>query len=495
MLPNDPDPNGAQPPPDDDQPPVAQAADVSPASTVTEPATATGAAADAETAAATGSPAPQGRAGWSTPAGWTPPRSSGNGPMVAIAAVALAVVAALAGAGLFLSGYSLGRLDATTPGTPVDEAELFQPFWDAYHAVTERYAGGQVDQKVLIEGAIKGMIEALGDPYSSYLTSDEYKESLEGINGQFEGIGAEIATQGPDGEPGDCSTLGPDCRLLIIAPIAGSPAEAAGLLAGDLVLAVDGESLDGDSIDDARDRIRGPKGTEVVLTIERGGEGTFDLPITRDVIQQKEVETEDLADGSVGYIRITGFSSDAAADVRAAIEEDLDAGRRSFILDVRDNPGGFVDAARDVASQFIPDGTLFWQEDSSGGQVATEAKPEGLATDPSIEVVVLVNGGSASASEILAGAFQDRDRGLLIGQQSFGKGTVQQWTTLEGDSGAFRLTIAKWLTPDKRWIHQVGLAPDIVVEAPPDAGSGADPVLERALEVLGSDETALAEAA
>ncbi len=445
-----------------------------------------------------GAPTPPAEArGWATPGGWNPPsgNTGGNGPMIAIAAVALAVVAALAGAGLFLSGYSLGRLDATTPGTPVDEAELFQPFWDAYHDVTERYAGGEVDRKALVEGAIKGMIEALGDPYSSYLTSDEYKESLEGINGQFEGIGAEIATQGPDGQPGDCSTLGPDCRLVIIAPIAGSPAEAAGLLAGDVVLAVDGTSLDGDSIDDARDRIRGPKGTEVVLTIERDGREPFGLPITRDVIQQQEVETQDLAAGSVGYIRITGFSSDASADVRDAIEEDLDAGRRSFILDVRGNPGGFVDAARDITSQFISDGVLFWQEDSEGSQVATEAKDDGLATDESVEVVVLVDHGSASASEILAGAFQDRDRGLLVGQQTFGKGTVQQWTTLEGDSGAFRLTIAKWLTPDKRWIHQVGLTPDVVVEETPDPATGSDPVLERALEVLDEGDTALAEAA
>jgi hypothetical protein len=201
MLPNDPGPGGAIRPDDQDHD-AAGGPSAAPIASPDDPAA----------PAAAIPPTPPAQAGGSrhraAPSGWTPPpaSASGNGPMIAIAAVALAVVAALAGAGLFLSGYSLGRLDATTPGTPVDEAELFQPFWDAYHNVTERYAGGDVDRKALVEGAIKGMIEALGDPYSSYLTSDEYKESLEGINGQFEGIGAEIATQGPDGQPGDCSS-------------------------------------------------------------------------------------------------------------------------------------------------------------------------------------------------------------------------------------------------------------------------------------------------
>jgi carboxyl-terminal processing protease len=404
---------------------------------------------------------------------------------LAIVAIALAIVAVLGGAALFLSGYSLGRQAATTPGTPVSEQELFKPFWDTYRAITERYAGGTVDEKALVEGAIKGMVEALGDPYSSYLTPEEYKQSLEGINGQFEGIGAEIGTKAADGSASQCATLGADCHLVIVAPIAGSPAERAGMKPGDMVLVVAGKPVAGLTVDDARDRIRGPRGTDVTLHIQRGTEDPFDLVITRDVIEQKEVEARDLAGGTVGYVRVSGFSNDAAADVEAALRDAGAKGQQKLVLDLRGNPGGFVEAARDIASQFIASGPVYWQEDAGGNQVETDAKPGGLATDPAIKLMVLVDGGSASASEIVAGALQDTGRGTLVGEQTFGKGTVQQWTSLEGDNGGFRLTIAKWLTPDKRWIHHVGLTPDVVVEVPTDTPADQDPVLDKALELLG----------
>ena len=168
-------------------------------------------------------------------------------------------MAVLAGGALFMSGYTMGIHSSEQPGTAVAEEQAFQPFWDTYHTVTDRYAGGEVDRNALVQGAIKGMIDALGDPYSAYLTSEEYRDSLQGISGQFEGIGAEIATQAADGTKG-CATLGADCRLLIIAPIAGSPAEKAGLMTGDLILAADGTSLDGLTVDEARDKIRGPEG-------------------------------------------------------------------------------------------------------------------------------------------------------------------------------------------------------------------------------------------
>jgi carboxyl-terminal processing protease len=415
-----------------------------------------------------------------------PARRSGDRTLT-IVALALAIVAVLAGAALFLSGYSIGRQAATTPGTPVSDEELFAPFWDSYNAIVERYAGGPVDKEVLVEGAIDGMFDALGDPYSSYLTDDEYRASLENINGQFEGVGAEISTEAADGSDEQCSVLGPECHLVIVAPIAGSPAEEAGLRPGDLVLAVDGRTLDGLTVDEARDRIRGPKGSEVVLTIGRDGGEPFDVAITRDVIQQREVITETLADGDVVHIRVTGFSSDAAADVDADLREAIEAGTTKVILDLRGNPGGFVDAARDIASQFIASGPVYYQEDSRGEQVETEAKPGGAATDPAIELVVLVDEGSASASEIVAGAIQDTGRGPLVGEQTFGKGTVQSWTELEGDNGGFRLTIAKWLTPDKRWIHKEGLTPDVVVEVPADTPVDDDPVLDAALELLGEE--------
>ena len=401
-----------------------------------------------------------------------------------ILAIAIAIVAVLAGGALFMSGYSMGRQTAVEPGTPVSEDEAFRPFWDTYQTITERYAGGEVDRDAVIQGAIQGMIDALGDPYSSYLTSQQYRENLQGISGEFEGIGAEIATQAADGTQG-CGTLGPDCRLVIIAPLAGSPAQEAGLRAGDLVLAADGISFDGLTVDGARDRIRGPKGSVVSLSVQRGADEPFALEITRDVIEQKEVESRDLSEGTVGYVRLNGFSDRGADELEAALRAHLEASRTKLILDLRGNPGGYVTAARDVASQFVGSGVVFWEQDAQGEQIATDAVAGGAATDPSIRVVCLVDGGSASASEIVAGALQDTGRATLVGQTTFGKGTVQQWQELTGEGGAFRLTIARWLTPDKRWIHDVGLEPDVVVTLPDDVAAGEDPTLDRALEILG----------
>jgi carboxyl-terminal processing protease len=385
-----------------------------------------------------------------------------------------------------MSGYSIGRQSAVEPGTPISEDQAFRPFWDTYHTINERYAGGDVDRDALVQGAIRGMISALGDPYSSYLTSDEYRSSLQGISGEFEGIGAEIATQAADGTQG-CATLGPNCRLLIVAPIEGSPAKKAGLLAGDLVLAADGVALDGLTVDGARDKIRGPKGTVVTLTVMRGTDTPFPLAITRDVVQQQEVESRDLADGTVGYVKLNGFSDRGADEVADALKTHVAAGRKAIVLDLRGDPGGYVTAARAVASQFIDSGVIFYEQAADGTQTATDAMAGGAATDPSIKVVCLIDGGSASASEIVAGALQDTGRATLIGQTSFGKGTVQQWQELTGEGGAFRLTIARWLTPEKRWIHGVGLTPDVPVTIPENVAPGTDPVLDRALEVLAGE--------
>ncbi len=415
---------------------------------------------------------------------------SRTGRSFPILPVAIAIVAVLGGSALFMSGYSMGRQTAVEPGTPVSEDAAFRPFWDTYHTITDRYAGGPVDRDAVVQGAIRGMISSLEDPYSSYLTSEEYRDSLQGISGEFEGIGAEIATQAPDGTQG-CATLAVDCRLVIVAPLQGSPAQDAGLLAGDLVLAVDGVSLDGLTVDGARERIRGPKGSVVTLTVQRGPDEPFALEITRDVILQQEIESLDLANGTVGYIRLNGFSDRGAEELGAAIRVHLKADRTRLILDLRGNPGGYVTAARAVASQFIASGPLFWEQDSKGVQVETDAAPGGAATDPGIEVVCLIDGGSASASEIVAGALQDTGRATLVGQVSFGKGTVQQWQELAGEGGAFRLTIARWLTPNKRWIHDVGLQPDVLVTLPDDLAPGDDPTLDRALEVLGADAATL----
>jgi len=413
-----------------------------------------------------------------------------RGPVLGLAMV---VVALMAGVALFLSGYSLGSRERTQPGTPVGDDALFEPFWNTYQAIVNRYAGGEVDREALVQGAIKGLFQALGDPYSSYLGPDEFQQTLQGISGEFEGIGAEIGTVDAAGETSDCATLGPDCRLVIIAPIEGSPAEKEGLRPGDVISAVDGSSLDTLTIDGARDRIRGKKGTQVTLTIVREGAAPFDVEITRDVIQQREVIERDLADGDVGYLRLTGFSNNGADRLHQELEEDIEAGRTQLILDLRGNPGGFVDAALKVSSEFIGEGTVFWQEDAQGVKTPTEATEGGIATDPEIRLIVLVDRGSASASEIVAGALKDTGRATLMGETTFGKGTVQEWTPLEG-AGGFRLTIAKWLTPDQTWIHRVGIEPDVAVEVPADTPAGEDPVLDAALELL-ADEARLDNAA
>jgi carboxyl-terminal processing protease len=392
----------------------------------------------------------------------------------------LAVV--LGGATLFVSGYSLGRLQSATPGTPADEQALFQPFWDAYHAIVNEYVG-PVDRKKLVEGAIGGMFGALGDPFSQYLSSDQFTSSLSGISGQFEGIGAYMTTKDAKGDQG-CSPIGPNCRLTVVSTIRGSPALKAGLLADDVVSAVDGGSLDGKSVDDAVALIRGPRGSVVRLTIVRDDRAPFVLPITRDVVQQEAVESSVIANGQVGYLKLDGFNSSAAPDFKAQLKALVDRGLTRIVFDLRGDPGGFVEAARDIASQFIGSGPVFYQEYADGRRVAQLAAPGGVATDPRIRVVVLIDKGSASASEIVAGALQATGRATLVGQTSYGKGTIQQFQALANDTGGFRLSIATGLTPKGVWINGVGLTPDVPVSVPANTPAGQDPVLQKAIDLL-----------
>jgi carboxyl-terminal processing protease len=276
--------------------------------------------------------------------------------------------------------------------------------------------------------------------------------------------------------------------MAIEGTIAGSPAEASGLLAGDIVTAIDGATVDGLTTDQARAKVRGAKDTAVRLTIVRGPAAPRDVEIVRAVIVQPEVTAKTLAGGTVGYIGLSGFSEHAATDMAAAVAADVKAGDKSLILDLRGNPGGFVTAARAIASQFLADGTIFWEVDASGGKSEVTAIAGGAATDPSIKLVVLVDGGSASASEIVAGALHDRGRATLVGTKTYGKGTVQQWTQLEGNNGGFRLTIARWLTPNGTSVHTVGITPDVVVTATATK-PGDDPILAAGLKALGVPAT------
>lgn len=418
------------------------------------------------------------------------PRPVGRGTRATLLlGLAIVLVVVLSGGALFASGFLLGQRQATQPGTPAGQEAAFQPFWDVYAAIRDRYALGPVDQKTLIEGAIKGMVTAVGDPYSTYLTAAEFRSTLQDISGEFEGIGAEIGTVDAKGATSDCTTFGPDCQLVVVAPLAGSPAEKAGLKPGDIIAKVDGASLVGLTPDQARDKVRGKKGTTVVLSIIRKGAAPFDVTITRDVVVQKEVITKDLANGTIAYIRLTGFSDNGAADFVKAVQAAKDKGETRIIVDLRGNPGGFVTAARTVAGTFIKDGPVFWEEDVQGNMNPTNADGKGIATDPKYRVAVLIDKGSASASEIVAGALQDTKRATLFGETSYGKGTVQTWIELDNNAGGVKLTVAKWLTPDKRWIHKIGLTPDVPVTVPTGTPAGQDPVLDKAVAFLSGSGT------
>ncbi|MDP9319235.1 MAG: S41 family peptidase, partial [Actinomycetota bacterium] len=357
---------------------------------------------------------------------------------------------------------------------------LFQPFWDAYNDISLNYVGTR-DEHLLVEGAIKGLFEALGDPFSSYMTEEEYQASLTNISGQFEGIGAEMNTQDAAGT--FCEPISATCKLTVLKVIRNSPALRAGLLAGDVVATVDGNSTVGLTRDAAIDTIRGPKGTTVVLGLERASQ-SVELSIVRDVIVKEDVSSQVMADGRVGYLKINSFSAGAADDLAAQLHELVATnGVKALILDLRDDPGGYVDAARKIASEFVATSPLYWEQSAGHDPIAQQPDLGGVATDPTVKMVVLVNGGTASAAEIVAASLQGNHRAQLVGQTTYGKGTIQEWKPLAG-AGGYRLSVRKWLTPDQTWIHGKGLTPDVVIEVPADHPAGTDIVLDRAIQLL-----------
>ena len=371
--------------------------------------------------------------------------------------VAAALLLVISGAAIFAAGLSLG---SARVGRDAQEQAAIAAFAEAYRDITRDYVG-EADPDELLQAAIRGMFETLDDPYSAYLGPEEFDSTFSDIRGRFEGIGARMSVE--DGAGQACPAIDAACRLRVIEVLPGSPALAAGLQAGDVVTAVDGAALAGRSLEDAVELIRGPRDSSVRLSLLRDDD-SVDLDITRSVIVSQDVRSALLEEGRVGYLRVDSFSSSVADSFETALRESLEAGVEGLVVDLRDDPGGFVDAAVAISSQFIGEGPVYWEEDADGTQRAVGVSGEGLATDPALGLVVLVNGGTASASEILAGALQDAGRAELVGQPTFGKGTVQEWTSLPGESGGFRLSVAKWLTRDKRWIHEVGLIPDEIVD-------------------------------
>jgi carboxyl-terminal processing protease len=299
---------------------------------------------------------------------------------------------------------------------------------------------------------------------------DQFHQANIPMNGEYEGIGAWVD---PTGE-----------YLVIISPMPDSPAEEAGLEPGDVIIAVDGEDMTGVDGNLIIREVLGPAGSIVTLTIRREGVAEpFDVDVRRARITIPSVESEMLEDGDIAYIQLINFGDRATEELRSALREALREKPNGLILDLRNNGGGYLTSAVEVASEFIGDGVILYEEYGDGSRDTYDALRGGLATD--IDMVVLINEGTASASEIVAGAIQDQDRGVLVGTTSFGKGSVQNWIPLSDEQGAVRVTIARWLTPNERTIHQVGLEPDYVVEiTEEDIEAERDPQLEKAIDLL-----------
>jgi len=356
-----------------------------------------------------------------------------------------------------------------TSSTPEDLQTLFAPFWEAWNIVHKQYVDQPVDDTLLMQGAIRGMMDALGDKQTFYMEPQTYDSATSSLAGEYEGIGAYVDTDGD--------------YLTIVSPIEGSPAEAAGLRPNDQIIAIDGEDMTGSSPEEARQKVLGPAGTEVVLTVARPGqEEPLEYTLTRAKINIPSV-TGKMLENDIAYVDINSFGDKTTRELKDKLDELLAQNPKGIVIDLRFNPGGYLNTAIEVSSQFIEDGVVVIEKYGDGTRDTYNALGNGKATD--IPLVVLVNEGSASASEILAGALQDYGRAKLIGVQSYGKGSVQTWAPLSNDQGAARVTIAKWLTPNERAIDHIGLTPDYIVEMTDDDYiNQRDPQLDKAISVL-----------
>lgn len=362
------------------------------------------------------------------------------------------------------------QTNQTTSTTDSEELnDLFSPFWETWNYVIDQYVDQPVDQTLMMRGAISGMLGSLGDPHTSYMDPEMFRQQNAPLQGEYEGIGAWVDVTGE--------------YIIIISPMPNSPAEKQGLKPDDQVIAVDGEDMTGLEGNLVLRRILGEAGTDVTLTILRPStNATFDVTITRQKIDIPSVTGEMLED-NIAYIQLINFGESTHQDLKIILKDLLKQKPVGLILDLRNNGGGYLNTAIDVASEFVSQSPIMYEEFGDGKRITYKAKPNGMATE--IPLVVLINEGTASASEITAGAIQDYERGVLVGKTSYGKGSVQNWVTLQKDQGAIRVTIARWLTPKERQINQIGLAPDYEVEITEnDIEAERDTQLEKAIDLL-----------
>lgn len=385
--------------------------------------------------------------------------------------IGLILSAGMFSAGLLAGIYlpSLSNRASANATTPKDQHALFVPFWEAWEIVHNQYVDQPLDDVALMRGAIRGMMDAIGDKQTYYMDPVVYEDATTQLEGEYEGIGAYVDTSGD--------------YLTIVSPIEGSPAEAAGLKPGDQIVAIDGVDMTGVSPEQARQKVLGPAGSTVTLSIARKGqEEPLEFVLTRAKIVVPSVTSKTL-ENHIAYIDINQFGDKTTSELMAAIDQTLSQNPKGVIIDLRNDGGGYLQTAIEVASQFIEKGIVLYEQYGDGTRVPHYALGEGRMTN--LPIVVLVNEGSASASEVLAGALQDYGRAKLVGVISYGKGSVQQWVPLSDDNGAARVTVAKWLTPHERTIDGVGLTPDYVVEfTEADAANDRDPQLDKAIEVL-----------
>jgi len=371
---------------------------------------------------------------------------------------------------VFGTGFFIGKLQVICPVCKPEEVD-FSLFWETWNVLKEKfYQPEKFDTQKMTEGAISGMVKSLGDPYTSFFNPQETKEFFEEALGTFEGIGIEIDKKKEE--------------LVVIAPLEGTPAKRAGIRAGDKILKIDDKETVDLSLEEAVKLIRGPKGTEVKLTISRGDwKEPKEFKISRALIKIPSLKWE-LKEDDIVYLKLYQFFDRTGDDFRKSAIEILNSPAKKIILDLRNNPGGYLEVAREISGWFLKRGDIVVIEDFGPGKEKNEYKADGNEKFLDYPIVVLINQGSASASEILAGALRDNRNVLLIGEKSFGKGSIQELEELRGGS-SLKITIANWLTPKGQLITDKGLEPDIKVEmSEEDYEQDRDPQLEKALEVI-----------